>query len=98
MVTICSASAPTFAGIVSQLNAVRLEQGKSRMGFLNPWLYTLGQPGLTDIVDGASRGCYGLNATGALTYATLDATPGWDPVTGLGTPQFQSLAQLALVA
>lgn len=98
MLTICSASAPAFAGIVSQLNAVRLEKDKSRMGFLNPWLYSLGQPGFTDIVDGGSRGCYGLDASGALRYATFNATPGWDAVTGLGTPEFQSLAQLALAA
>lgn len=68
------------------------------MGFLNPWLYSLGQPGFTDIVDGGSRGCYGLDASGALRYATFNATPGWDAVTGLGTPEFQSLAQLALAA
>lgn len=68
------------------------------MGFLNPWLYSLGKPGFTDIVDGGSRGCYGLSEAGSVRYASWNATPGWDPATGLGTPQFQSLAQLALAA
>ncbi|KAJ5115896.1 hypothetical protein N7456_000244 [Penicillium angulare] len=88
-----SASAPVIAGIVSQLNAVRLAHGKPRMGFLNPWLYTLGRTGFMDIVDGGSRGC----ARSPIQNAGWNATAGWDPVTGLGTPLFQSLAQLALL-
>ena len=35
-----SASAPTFAGIVSLLNSARLEQGLPPLGFLNPFLYS----------------------------------------------------------
>ncbi|OJJ99308.1 hypothetical protein ASPACDRAFT_52709 [Aspergillus aculeatus ATCC 16872] len=52
-----SAAAPVFAAIISRLNAARLEQGKSTLGFLNPWLYSLKQRGFTDIVDGGSVGC-----------------------------------------
>ncbi|PYI19689.1 subtilisin-like protein [Aspergillus violaceofuscus CBS 115571] len=52
-----SAAAPVFAAIISRLNAARLEQGKSTLGFLNPWLYSLKQRGFTDIVDGGSFGC-----------------------------------------
>ncbi|KAJ5111267.1 polynucleotide 3'-phosphatase [Penicillium argentinense] len=81
-----SASAPVFAGIVSQLNSIRLAQGKPRMGFLNPWLYSTGVSGMTDIVDGGSRGCYGGERGIAVPYASWNATAGWDPVTGLGTP------------
>ncbi|KAJ5289064.1 hypothetical protein N7478_002094 [Penicillium angulare] len=88
-----SASAPVIAGIVSQLNAVRLAHGKPRMGFLNPWLYTLGRTGFMDIVDGGSRGC----ARSPIQNAGWNATVGWDPVTGLGTPLFRSLAQLTLL-
>ncbi|KAE8382864.1 subtilisin-like protein [Aspergillus bertholletiae] len=54
-----SAAAPVFAGIVSRLNAARLEKNKPRLGFLNPWLYSLNQTGFTDIVDGGSVGCFG---------------------------------------
>ncbi|KAL4897740.1 peptidase S8/S53 domain-containing protein [Aspergillus ambiguus] len=51
-----SASAPVFAGIVSRLNAARLQQNKPRLGFLNPWLYSLRGNGFTDIVHGGSLG------------------------------------------
>ncbi|PYH89176.1 hypothetical protein BO71DRAFT_453603 [Aspergillus ellipticus CBS 707.79] len=54
-----SAAAPVFAAIVSRLNAARLAQGKPKLGFLNPWLYSLNQTGFTDIVDGGSVGCDG---------------------------------------
>jgi tripeptidyl-peptidase-1 len=95
-----SASAPVFAAVVSQLNAARLSQNMPRMGFLNPWLYSIGQPGFTDIVHGGSTGCAGKISGGIKTPlvsgASWNATEGWDPVTGLGTPFFQSLVQLAL--
>ncbi|KAJ5115027.1 polynucleotide 3'-phosphatase [Penicillium alfredii] len=95
-----SAAAPVFAAVVSQLNAARLANGQPRMGFLNPWLYSLGRPGITDIVDGGSRGCYGSTDEGVDTphvpYASWNATEGWDPATGLGTPSFRTLVRLAL--
>ena len=71
------------------------------MGFLNPWLYSLQQEGFTDIVHGGSRGCTGTTDAGAkgfVPYASWNATEGWDPVTGLGTPWFPTLAELALTS
>ncbi|KAJ5623249.1 hypothetical protein N7490_011854 [Penicillium lividum] len=87
-----SASAPVIAGLISQLNSIRLTDGKPRLGFLNPWLYTTGQTGWTDIIDGGSRGCAG----SPVHNAGWNATVGWDPVTGLGTPFFPTLGQLVL--
>ncbi|KAJ5918074.1 polynucleotide 3'-phosphatase [Penicillium verhagenii] len=87
-----SASAPVVAGIISQLNAIRLGHGKPRLGFINPWLYTTGQSGLTDIIEGGSRGCAG----SPVHNAGWNATVGWDPVTGLGTPFFPILEELAM--
>ena len=86
------------------LNDARFRAGLPAIGFANPWLYTIGSAGLTDIVDGGSFGCAGvdlqtgMNITGAgvIPYATWNATPGWDPVTGLGTPNFGSMLNLAL--
>lgn len=74
------------------------------MGFLNPWLYTVGYEGLTDIIAGSAIGCNGVdgqtgeNVTGAgiIPYATWNATKGWDPVTGLGVPNFQALRHIAV--
>ncbi|CAG7918310.1 unnamed protein product [Penicillium olsonii] len=99
-----SAAAPTFAGIVALLNDARLRAGKPVLGFLNPFLYSQGQKALNDIVDGHSYGCGGINpqtnqaVNGSLIIpgAYWNATEGWDPVTGLGTPNFQKLKDLVL--
>jgi tripeptidyl-peptidase-1 len=91
-----SASTPVVAAIIALLNAQRLKDGKPTLGFLNPWLYSLEGKALTDIVVGGSRGCYGRSQySGAKTvtvpYASWNATKGWDPVTGIGTPQFDQM-------
>lgn len=80
-----SASAPAFAAVISNLNDYLLSQGKPPLGFLNPWLYTKGFQGLNDITSGNNPGC-GTNG--------FSATKGWDPVTGLGTPDFGKLLSL----
>ncbi|KAH9009181.1 subtilisin-like protein [Lactarius hengduanensis] len=77
-----SCSAPIVAGIISLLNDYRLSQGKPPLGFLNPWLYGGGLNGINDIVSGSNPGC---NTDG------FSAVVGWDPVTGLGTPDFLRL-------
>ncbi|TEY36183.1 hypothetical protein BOTCAL_0561g00030 [Botryotinia calthae] len=94
-----SASAPAFAGIISLLNNARLNAGRKPLGFLNPWLYSIGKKGLTDIVHGGSTGCTGTDVYSGLPtpfvpYASWNATKGWDPVTGLGTPDFATLLKL----
>lgn len=52
-----SASSPTFAAVVALLNDVRLAEGKRPLGFLNPWLYSLGAQGFNDITVGNNPGC-----------------------------------------
>ena len=94
-----------FSGIIALLNDARLKAGKPALGFLNPWLYQLKQ-GLTDITGGQSVGCNGVNGQtgasvdggGVIPYASWNATKGWDPVTGLGVPEFQGLLKAALAA
>jgi tripeptidyl-peptidase-1 len=95
-----SASAPAMAGMIALLNAARKEAGQKPLGFLNPWLYQTGVKGLTDIVNGGSTGCTGKDiysglATPYVPGASWNATKGWDPVTGLGTPLFDQLLKLA---
>lgn len=95
-----SASSPTVAAIFSLLNDARLQAGQPPMGFLNPWLYEVGLAGLTDITTGGSRGCTGKSIYSGLPapfvpYASWNATEGWDPVTGLGTPLFDKLLELS---
>ncbi|KAL8840880.1 MAG: hypothetical protein Q9170_001144 [Blastenia crenularia] len=98
-----SAACPVFAGVIGLLNDARLAKGLPPLGFLNPFLYGAGATGLTDITRGGARGCTGVNAqTGAtipgasiIPYASWNATVGWDPVTGLGVPNFAKLLSLA---
>lgn len=79
-----SASAPIVAGLITLINQQRLAKGKSTVGFINPVLYA--NPGaMNDIVSGNNPGC-GTNG--------FSAVPGWDPVTGLGTPNYAKLLQV----
>ncbi|KAF3921084.1 Aorsin [Arthrobotrys entomopaga] len=86
-----SASSPAFAAIISLLNGDRITKGKKPLGFLNPWLYSVAaqQNGLVDITKGTSEGCQG-----SIRNAGWKAVSGWDPVTGLGTPDFSVLQNL----
>ncbi|KAH9063975.1 subtilisin-like protein [Lactarius vividus] len=77
-----SCSAPVVAGIISLLNDYQLSKNRPVLGFLNPWLYGTANQGFNDITSGSNPGC-GTNGFSAL--------PGWDPVTGLGTPDFRRL-------
>ncbi|KAJ7176448.1 subtilisin-like protein [Mycena filopes] len=73
-----SASTPTFASIISLLNDQLIARGKPPLGFLNPWLYANPEM-LNDVTTGSNPGC---NTDG------FAASTGWDPITGLGTPNF----------
>jgi tripeptidyl-peptidase-1 len=84
-----SASSPTFAAIVSLLNDFRISKGKAPLGFLNPLLYSEGYKGLNDITSGNNPGC------GTQGFS---AVKGWDPITGLGTPNFGKLQPIVLAA
>ncbi|KAH9031419.1 subtilisin-like protein [Lactarius deliciosus] len=77
-----SCSTPTAAGIISLLNDYRISNGKAPLGFLNILLYGVCLEGLNDITSGSNPGC---NTDG------FSAVPGWDPVTGLGSLDFERL-------
>ncbi|KAJ7623738.1 peptidase S8/S53 domain-containing protein [Roridomyces roridus] len=80
-----SASAPTVAGVFALLNDMRIVEGKSPLGFVNPLIYSVAKDGFNDIVSGNAPGC-GTDG--------LSARAGWDAVTGLGTPDFLKLQAL----
>ncbi len=83
-----SASAPTFAAIVSLLNEHQLQNGKKPLGFLNPWLYAN-----VEVFADVTQGTNGIGwGTGAIKYG-FNCTKGWDPATGLGTPLFKKLVR-----
>eukprot|EP00037_Helgoeca_nana_P008987 m.79222 g.79222 ORF g.79222 m.79222 type:complete len:547 (-) comp19276_c0_seq1:259-1899(-) len=86
-----SASTPTFAGIIALVNDKLMAAGKKPLGFLNPFLY--GNPGMfRDITKGYNNGGGGLFKKG------FYATRGWDPLTGLGTPNYPAMKAAALAA
>ncbi|KAF8268743.1 peptidase S8/S53 domain-containing protein [Lactarius quietus] len=75
-------ASPTVAGIISLLNDYQLSRNRPALGFLNPWLYGDGLAGLRDITTGSNPGC----GTDGFSAATR-----WDPITGLGTLDFEKL-------
>ncbi|KAH9902589.1 subtilisin-like protein [Cubamyces lactineus] len=78
-----SASSPVTASILSAVNDARLAIGKNPIGFINPTIYSPAfQHAFNDITNGTNPGC----STNGFT-----AEPGWDPVTGVGTPNFVKL-------
>ncbi|KAJ7892684.1 family S53 protease [Mycena leptocephala] len=82
-----SCASPIFASMIALVNDRRIAAGKPVLGFLNPFLYSpAGRAAFTDITSGNNPGC-GTNG--------FNATAGWDPVTGLGTPSFSKLLTAA---
>jgi subtilase family serine protease len=81
-----SASSPQFGGIV----AIADQIAGHGLGQINPTLYKL--------ASGPNYGTYfydvttGNNGAAAPTVPGFPATKGWDPVTGLGTPNAANLA------
>jgi tripeptidyl-peptidase-1 len=76
-----SASSPTLGSVITLINEARIDIGKSSVGFINPVAYA--NPGIfNDITLGGNQGC---NTPG------FSAVQGWDPVTGLGTPNFPKM-------
>jgi kumamolisin len=66
-----SAVAPLYAGLFARINQALVQQGKSRAGFVNAALYQ-NPSAFHDIVSGNN--------------GSFSAGPGWDPCTGLGSP------------
>jgi len=86
-----SASSPIVAGIVGLLNDYTLAKTGKPLGFLNPLLYQIYAKDPTSFIDitvgnnkctedGCGSGCEGFLCT-----------KGWDPVTGLGSPNYPKL-------
>ncbi|KAH9924577.1 subtilisin-like protein [Fomitopsis serialis] len=83
-----SCASPVSAAILSAINDARIAIGKSPIGFINPTIYTpLFMEAFNDITTGSNPGC---------GTEGFYAQPGWDPVTGVGTPNFAKLLGLWL--
>ncbi|KAJ7212411.1 subtilisin-like protein [Mycena haematopus] len=78
-----SASAPIFASLIAAVNDARLAAYKSPVGFINPALYSDAFAGVfNDVTVGSNPAC---------GTEGFPAAPGWDPVSGLGTLNFEKL-------
>jgi kumamolisin len=66
-----SAVAPLYAGLFARINQALVQNGKSRVGSVNAVLYQ-NPSAFHDIVSGNN--------------GAFSAGPGWDPTTGLGSP------------
>lgn len=81
-----SASSPTLGSIITLINEARYNIGKGSVGFLNPVAYAHPEV-FNDITTGGNQGC---------ATPGFSAVSGWDPVTGLGTPNFPKMLPLFL--
>jgi len=73
------------AGIISLLNDYLISKGEPGLSFFNPRIYSDFLPGFNDITSGTNPGC-GTDGFSAIV--------GWDPVTGVGTPNFDVLEKI----
>jgi len=83
-----SCASPTFAGVVSLLNEVRISKGKSPLGFLNPLLYQIAPTtanSFNDVTVGSNLGC---------GHGGFPAIAGWDAATGWGSPNYSILSSV----
>ncbi|KAJ5231615.1 Aorsin [Penicillium citrinum] len=81
-----SLASPLFASVLNLINEERLAKNKSPVGFVNPVLYAHPEI-LNDITNGTNAGCG--------TYG-FSAIEGWDPATGLGTPNYPKMKDFFL--
>ncbi|KAK1990611.1 Pro-kumamolisin [Colletotrichum falcatum] len=81
-----SASAPVVGSIINLINEKRIAAGKGPVGFINPTLYAHPEI-LNDVTNGNNPGC------GTQGFS---AVQGWDPVTGMGTPNYPEMEKLFL--
>ncbi|KAF2669928.1 subtilisin-like protein [Microthyrium microscopicum] len=80
-----SAAAPIVASMITLVNEKRLAAGKKPVGFVNPVFYQ--NPWMfNDITSGRNLDCSNQTA--------FTASKGWDPVTGLGSPNFPKMLEI----
>jgi subtilase family serine protease len=81
-----SCSSPIFASVVALLNDYQTAQGKPKLGFANPVLYKMWSDNKNifhDISEG-NNWCTEIQCCDS--DFGYESAKGWDPVTGLGTP------------
>ncbi|KAJ3499351.1 hypothetical protein NLG97_g391 [Lecanicillium saksenae] len=87
-----SESSPLVAAIFTRVNEERIAKGKKPLGFLNPAIYSHPEV-FNDITVGSQPlgGPYGDDQPSECGNKGFSAVSGWDPVTGVGTPNYPRL-------
>ena len=98
-----SASGPIVAGLLAMVNDGLLQANKSPLGFANPFLYSVAVDnqyvGAFNPITIGNNKCKELGADGEASccadgFSSSQTT--WDPVNGLGSPNFQVLRRAAI--
>jgi subtilase family serine protease len=89
-----SAAAPVWAAVI----ALADQEAGHNLGFVNPAIYRIARgpkyhQAFHDITSGNNTMTVA-SASGTVTIAGYQAGPGWDPVTGWGTPDAEVLVPL----
>ncbi len=69
------------------LNGLRTQAGKPSLGFVNPMIYAH-PAAFHDVTSGCN--------TNGFRYGGFTAISGWDPATGVGTPNYEALKAIVL--
>lgn len=72
--------------MITCINAFRLNAGKKPVGFINQTLYRHPEA-FNDITVGSNFGC-------SATTEGFSAVEGWEPVSGLGSPNYSKLKEV----
>ena len=86
-----SCSAPLFAAFISILNQHQIKRNKPKLGFFNPILYLMAEDNpmiFNDVIIGNNSCTETMCCSFDYGY---QATTGYDPVTGLGTPNVKKM-------
>ena len=86
-----SISSCIVAGMISNINAARMRTGKGSVGWLNPAIYANAAL-FNDIISGNNRCCRGPRCC----EEGFSAARNWDPVSGLGSVDYQKLEAVLL--
>ncbi len=91
-----SGAAPVVAGLFTRVNFVRAQQGRPPLGFVNLLAYN-NPSAFLDAVGGRNDGTpLDSSCEEESCGKGFVAIKGWDPVTGLGVPQYDKLVRIAL--
>ncbi|KAF9467748.1 subtilisin-like protein [Collybia nuda] len=86
-----SGAVPTVGSIVTLINDARIHAGKTPVGFINPAIHSPNfANAFNDITSGSSGGCKSIQG---VRDGGFKAGKGWDPASGVGTPNLGLLIE-----